>query len=646
MKDRCVMLTNRQFSIFEEMSLNPGTYFKAIGFTKKYGVSLRSVQNDIIAVKTEMERFSNIFRIVSKVPFGTKINVLEIDAYTPLINNLHKQYQIDSSSEKKERPYKLLSLLLYCKKSISAAECEDYLYISRSTLYSDLKKLEEIVSKYSLEVVRSNSMISIKGLERDKRICLMNVNYVYQPVLPNKLISNIETINVEFLRKTLTAELIEKKYPISDVEFQNVILWLSISIKRIMNCFVLEQGYVQNKAKYSIEKSLAESIFGKISGKYLLDIPQSEIEFLAVYINNHGNLRNTEYITSDMNDFILQSLEKIKESFPTDFTHDVNLRIYLALHCGPLISRAQNNMQIKNEMLDYIKQSFPYAFDVATFFSYLLSQHYSCKIKESETAYLAIYFNKSIVEYSGLKESKKICVITNLQRSEYFLLEQMLYDKFGHNIESIAFINTVQLETVDLDQYDVFFSTENNKATESGLASKISCFPNEKEMNDIRMKIKGFNDMDDITNLFNKDLFYIKDNLSKEDIQNCIVGEAAKMYHLNDLTAETNLREEYGSTYFGNGIAILHPMHLIANDSFIGEVLLKKPIVWDSEGNAVNLVFLVCIQKNNIEAFRGWNQLSPLLFNNQFKERLKDVKCFDDFIRISREYMKDQIFEH
>lgn len=640
------MLTNRQYNIFNEMSLHPGMYFKANSFTQKYSVSLRSVQNDLIALKDELEKYADVFQIVSKVPFGTMIVVHNNDRFQAVLNDLQKQYQIESTSDEKERPFKLLSLLLYRKRSISAVECADYLYVSKSTLSSDLKKLENIVAKYSLEVVRSKAMISLKGMERDKRICLMNVNYVYQPMLPNKLISNIETINVEFLRKTLTAELMDKKYPISDVEFQNIILWLSISIKRIMSGFYLDKNEFQNNVKFDIEKSIAEKIFEKISRKYLLEIPASEIDFLAIYINDHGNLRNTEYITSDMNDFILQSLEKIKDTFPTDFTHDVNLRIYLALHCGPLVSRAQNNMQIKNEMLDYIKQSFPYAFDVATFFSYLLSQHYNCKIKESETSYLAIYFNKSIVEYSGLEESKKICVITNLKRSEYFLLEQMLYDKFGNSIESITFVNTVQLDTLDLELYDVFFSTENNRATESGLATKISCFPTKKEMNEIRMKIKGFNDVEDITNLFNKDLFYIKENLSKEEIQKCIVGEAANLYHLDHLEEETNLREEYGSTYFGNGIAILHPMHLIANDSFIGEVLLKKPIVWDNEGNLVNLVFLVCIQKNNIEAFRGWEQLSPLLFNNQFKDSLKNVENFDDFIRICKEYMKDRIFEH
>jgi lichenan operon transcriptional antiterminator len=210
--------------------------------------------------------------------------------------------------------------------------------------------------------------------------------------------------------------------------------------------------------------------------------PQTEIDFLALYINNHGNYSNTDYISEDLNNFIVDALEKIHTMYPTDFTHDVNLRISLAMHCVPLISRARNNVQVKNEMLDYIKQSYPYAFDIATYFSYLLSKQYSIQIKEEETAFLAIYFNKSVMESAAFRGSKRICIITNLKRSEYFLLEQYLYDQFQKYIVSITFVTSEELDDLDLDEYDLFFSTEDNRATESGLAMKISSFPDTNEL--------------------------------------------------------------------------------------------------------------------------------------------------------------------
>ena len=637
------MLTKRQSSIFLELCDKVGEYYKANYFSEKFNISLRTIQNDIKALKDDTSSYADIFLIDSRVPFGTRIKVIDRERFSQYVNEIKAQYDEFNINYRDDRIYKLLNFLLSQRKSISLTKCADYIYVSKSTLTSDLKELEKTLSKFSLRLIQTKGYIWIDGLERDKRICLMDNSYAYLPMIPSKLMSDTEAAHVEFIRKMLMKELLEKQYPISDVEFQNIIIWLNISIKRITNFFYLNDEDINSDDAYGTEIKIARNIYERIETKYLIRVPQTEINFLAMYINNHSNFRNTDYISEDLNTFIFQALEKIHESYPTDFTHDVSLRISLALHCVPLISRARNNVQIKNEMLDYIKQSFPYAFDIATYFSYLLSERYKCKIKESETAFLAIYFNKSINEYSVLKGNKRICIITNLKRSQYFLLEQFLYDKFRKYIVSITFVASKDLDDLDLDAYDLFFSTEDNIATESGLATKIAFFPDSKELEKIKVRIEGFKNIEDIMKLFDPRLFFVKDHIEKADIQKHLVENASNLYQLNNLAEEIELREEFGSTYFGNGIAILHPMHLIADDSFIGEVILKHPIVWDSEGNHVNLIFLVCIQKNNLEAFRAWDYISPLLFNNQFKQEILSVESYNDFKAVCEENLKSHI---
>lgn len=448
-------------------------------------------------------------------------------------------------------------------------------------------------------------------------------------------VSNSEQLG--YLHNILLKELLKRRYPISDVEFQNVVLWLNISIKRIQKFFYLNEDDIDQTHPVETELSIAKEVFAQIEKHFLIRGPQTEIDFLALYINNHGNYSNTDYISEDLNNFIVDALEKIHTMYPTDFTHDVNLRISLAMHCVPLISRARNNVQVKNEMLDYIKQSYPYAFDIATYFSYLLSKQYSIQIKEEETAFLAIYFNKSVMESAAFRGSKRICIITNLKRSEYFLLEQYLYDQFQKYIVSITFVTSEELDDLDLDEYDLFFSTEDNRATESGLAMKISSFPDTNELEMMKVRIEGFRNADDIVDLFDSRLFYVHDFKKKENIQNWLVNKAMELYHCPELQNEIELREQFGSTYFGNSIAILHPMHFSGEASFIGEVILKKPVVWDREGNHVNIVFLVCIQHNNLEAFRAWEYLSPLLFNNNLKQKMVTSKSFDEFLRVCKE---------
>ena len=146
--------------------------------------------------------------------------------------------------------------------------------------------------------------------ERDKRICLMDNNYAYLSVLPTNLITGSETGHISFIHNLLINELLHKQYPISDVEFQNLILWLNISIRRIGSFFYLNEEDINDDITHSVEIEIARNIFERIETKYLLRVPQTEINFLAMYINNHSNFRNTDYISEDLNEFILYAFGK------------------------------------------------------------------------------------------------------------------------------------------------------------------------------------------------------------------------------------------------------------------------------------------------------------------------------------------------
>lgn len=635
------MLTKRQVEIFLQFCEHENEYLKANHFSDELNVSLRTVQNDLKVIKKEMQNESS-FSIESKVPFGTRLVVHDQNKFDEYLSSLKNQNE-ESLSEKDGRVHKLLNYLMKQRKSVPLSQCADYIYVSKSTLINDLKEVEQILNKFSLKLIQSVGYVWVDGLERDRRMCLIDNDNNNFNIISSNPLSDMEGNRLESIRKILMDEFLHEQYPISDVEFQNIIIWINISVLRIKDFFYLNEEDIDNQSDLDLELKIANKIYTRIEKHFHIRIPQPEINFLALYISNHSNVKNIHYISDEINDFIFEALERIRQVYPTDFTHDMNLRMSLALHCEPLISRAKNNIQIKNEMLDYIKQSFSYAFEIATYFSYLLSEQFQCKIKESETAFLAIYFNKSLNEQQNSNGGKKICIITNLQRSQYFLLEQFLYDKFQKYISMIKFVNTHELETLNLDNYDLFFSTEDNRATEVGLATKINFFPNDKELEKIKVRIEGFKNIDDTLCLFDPRLFAIKDFSDKKQTQDWLVNKAVSLYKVKNLSEEIELREEFGSTYFGNKIAILHPMHANLEDSFIGEILLKKPIVWDNEGNHVQVVFLLCIEKSNLEAFRAWDFLSPALFNPDFIKQISYVNNFDEFKALCENKLKSQI---
>lgn len=635
------MLTKRQIHIFLEFCGQENTYLKANHFADELNVSLRTIQNDIKAIKSEFAKEPS-FVIESKVPFGTRVSISDHDAFHALIAKLENENE-SSTTDKEGRIHKLIIFLLNQRKSVRLSTCADYIFVSKSTLLNDLKDCETILKNHSLRLIQSVGYLWIDGLERDKRMCLIELDQAYIKIASSNPLSTSETNRLDFIKKTITQEFLDKKYSISDVEFQNIVIWINISIKRIDNFFYLNEEDIDDEMNYAKEIEIATNIYSKIEKHFYLRVPQPEINFLALYISNHSNFSDADYISDDLNSFIVEALRKIHDAYPTDFTHDMTLRMELALHCVALISRARNNVQIKNEMLDYIKQTFSYAFEIATYFSYLLSDKYHIRIKESETAFLAIYFNKSILEQTNMNGTKRICIITNLQRSQYFLLEQFLYEKLQKYISSIDFVTSQELENEDLDKYDVFFSTEDNHAVEIGLATKIHFFPDENEFEKIRARIEGFKNIEDTLDLFDPRLFAVKDFNTKAEVQNWLVSKASHLYNVENLSQEIELREEFGSTYFGNGIAILHPLHSTVSDSFIGEIILKKHIVWDSEGNHVKVVFLLCIERSNLEAFKAWDFLSPALFTSDFRKEVSTIHTFNQFKKLCETKLKSQI---
>lgn len=635
------MLNKRINSIISILYEKIDSYVKTSFLAESLNVTPRTIQNDLKEIKKRYSNYSKIFSIESKTPFGTKLKIHDHNRFINFLSFINENNN-DSLNNKVNRINKLLHFLMNQSSPVSLSKCADSVFVSKSTIILDLKNLENILNKYSLKLNQTKGTICVIGLERDKRMCLIDNDNTYFEIIPSDSIMNSEIENLRYLRKLFVDKLLEEQYQISDVEFQNLIIWLNVSIKRMQKFFFLSKEDVLYDKNSEKEYSISNYICNKLEKKYGLQIPDSEKEFLAMFLYNRGSFIDANYISQDLTNFIAEALTSIKDVFPTSFIDDVSLRMSLALHCAPLITRARNNIQMKNKMVRYVKQNFQYAFDIATYFSFLLSKKYNCKISEEETSFIAIYFNRSLIENNKSVNKKRICVITASKKSLYFLLEQYLYDNFQKSISSITFLTPEEVKKTDLNQFDTFFSTDNGEAVNSGLATKINCFPSESDMEIIKGKIEGYNNFSDILKFFDKRLFFVGNYSTKDQIQNTIVTKASDIYNLNNLEKEIKLREEFGSTYFGNGVAILHPMHSPSLNSFIGEVILENGITWDSEGNKVNIVFLVCLQKDNLEAFKVWDYISPIIFDSSFKKKLNSANDFEKFCTILSDFIKNK----
>lgn len=283
----------------------------------------------------------------------------------------------------------------------------------------------------------------------------------------------------------------------------NQILLLLLKQHRAMSMYDIENTvYVSHNTLLNdlkrVAEVLAEAVFAHLGKEFFLRIPDSEIDYLALYMKGQGNPSTSSVISQEMDDLVLDILREIRSAFEIDLTNDLNLRISLALHCSSLIVRIRYDMQLKNHLTDYIRQTFPQGYDIATYFASCLQKRFHQKVKDEEIAFLAIHLYKSLMEQQNNAGTKRVLVISSLRRSENLLLRQTLSNWFTDQIAELAFIPPAEVDESCLDHYDTFITTEKGRFYDMGLALYINQFPEKQDYLNLKLAMDGFESINDI----------------------------------------------------------------------------------------------------------------------------------------------------
>lgn len=621
------MLTKRQKEMIQEFERHSPSFLTADHFVEKFQVSMRTVQSDIKKIREHLAttRYAELISVASK---GSQLIIKDYTAFQVNI----QQKEIISESNQSDRVRKLCVLLLNQKRPINRQKILDQLFIASSTLNMDLKEADKLLSNYQLSVERKrNSGIFISGNEYDKRKCLLKLGHL--DIHQGQSSMETEESFRQEIEMVLVSVLLKHHFHISETLFQNLIVHIEMAIKRMKSGFYIGSDEFGGITDFDSEMEVSTEIFQRLAERSYFKVSQEEILNLAIYIKGKSDYENDDYISEEVNTFILHALKEINEKFDIDFRQEIDLRISLALYLMPLLTRIEYNIQNENKLLDQIKQSFPLGFDIAAYMCMLLQNTIDKKIEEGEIAYLAIYFNQYLAKYNDISGKKRILIITSLKRSESILLRQRFATWFSNEITILTLVNTHEVGFLDIEDYDVIFTTEQTELTDKMGAILISFFPSEQEYSKIKLAIDGFNDKFEIVNLFDEALFRYGHFTNKKEVLDkiCSISVSKVGDKVFQLREAVELREEIGSSYFGNGIALPHPINPILAETFVSVILLKNELDWDSDGNKVHLVMLVAIEKNNAKVFQLWNYLAKIIQEKGFVDRVIKNPTFENF---------------
>lgn len=601
---------------------------------KKLEVSVRSIKNYVNALNI----LANERMIVSSN------NGYLIHSYIAqrLIEN--ENVTIPQSSE--ERIFYIVKQLLIAHAShLDLYELCDNLYVSYSTLKTDIAKMNKAFSNFHVSFTCEGDVLRLVGSEKNKRKL---VSYVMYEETNNKFMTTdiikdvFDAIPVEKMTKIIIQTFKKYNYYINDFSQINLLLHFAIIVDRI------KQGNeVTTKTETFIiedtnERELLKEIYSLLENEFhivLNDSERFEIYMLFKTNANYSIPSNQETLRKIVGDemitLAIDIVNKVNEYYYINL-YSENFLTPFTLHLKNLILRASNGTYTKNPMTKSIKNSCPTVYDIAIYISIEIMERYNIYINEDEVTFLALHIGAEIERQKTNNEKIK-CIIFC---PDYMGLGSQIYNQllleFGHQIDIIKTISTEkELYNYSFDMCITTIKLESKIKREVIL---ISPFINQQDKTEIYEAISRINShrknwilKKNFHQFFSSELFISNPKeYTKDEIIHRLSNHMVDLHYVDENFEEkVCIRENAASTAFDN-IAIPHSMKMEAIKTSISVCISKRGIVWGKQ--IVNVVLLVAINRADKQIFHDlYEALVELFSEPKVFALVKECRNFTDF---------------
>lgn len=577
-------------------------------------------------------------KIISKPRYGYCLEIIDENLYNQSIKQINDLYKLPNNS--KERVEFLLRLLLLSNQYYKRDDLSDILYISSKTLSHDIQKLEQIIKKYDLRIERRpNYGIKVIGSEFNFRLCLSSL--MFQNENDGEIADQLNLIS-----KILT-EIFEKyHFKMSDIALQNLINHIYISMNRIKQGWtIVPKGISLRKMNIDIEKEyiMAKEICIILKERTDCIFPECEVEYIAIHLAGKKMWTDSEnfVVTQEIMKLTGNILNRVYEKFHIDFRHNLELKLGLCKHLVPMKFRINLNMNMRNPLLNKIKENYLYAYTIGEYACSIISSYYGKSIEDDEIGYIALHFALAIEQEQTFVTKKNILIVcaSGLGTSQFLLYKYK--EEFGKYIDKIEACGERELNKIDIQHFDYIFSTVPILSKVDIPIIQIDYFLNKNDIQTISKILT--NENQHMYKYYSKELFIV--NLNCKDRKEIIkeMCHTISLYEDIPQTFEKSIleREAITSTEFGNHVALTHPLEPLSQRTFACVAVLKDAIIWKEK--EIKVVFLISIeQKKNKNIQDFYKMTSKLLMSEKYMNQFIKNPTFEDLMTIlstiEREY--------
>lgn len=653
------MLNKKEKQIIQYLTKDKEQFVTSKELAAHMGCSDRTIRTYYKTLVEKLDNHSGL-DLISKQGYGYKLDILDDDAYADFLEENHindHRFNYQSVTDINDRYNFLLNKLLFEQNEIYFDDLADELFVSRSTLSSDFKKIREKFKPYHLKIEsKANKGVYVMGQERDKRRFIMDyfidsgfINTMHSYV-DNELLN--QKISFEELTIIVLDECREGGLKLSDFVIQNLVIHIALAIRRITEGFRISKVSDDEVVLRGLaERRVAENILKRVSVSTGIHFPIEEVDYITLHLvsKGHGNSCHiSEVLQEQVRQELIDSISQINPSVKNDF----QLIEGLLAHLSTMYIRLQGKVVMENPLTAEIQANYRDMYQLAervvsnmpTFSPYTLSPN--------EIAYIALHFMAAKERY---KEQRKynVLVICATGYGSAQMLKCRIENELGNLVSITDVIGYYEINDEKLKGIDFIVSSIDLSNLMFNIpVFTVSVFLNDEELKDIKQGIAHLNtSMANVENhqaelsvkdvfddYFSEDYFFLMSDATKEDV----LKKLAESISVNEndqfekrLLDMMKQREAMSSIVFGENIAVPHPLKAVGSKHHFAVAIVKNGVKWDEQYPSIKIIFLMSMSIHDNDGLPELTSaIVDLVDNPKLQEQMLACQSFDEFKKI------------
>lgn len=603
------MLSDRHERVLDYLS---GTtrWVAASEIADRLGVTPRSVRNYVTAIRD---------RTLPTVTIESSGDGYRLDAASYAAYLRANRSRGGEPETPRDRVYHLVRRLGDASDSLDVYDLAESLFVSESTIESDLRRIRPLLQEAGLTLDRRGSAVRLRGSERDVRLLLSRM---FREEHAQDFFE-LESVQREFaahdlgrFKTDLLALVARHGYFVNEYGINDVLLHVAIAVDRVSR----EDGDAAADPGRTVTGQaarLSDDLGRLLREHFGVELSTANIDYLTL-------LLTTRVVTPGQNESLATVIEnhvvptnldvvraivrRVRDEYLVDLEDDAFM-VRFSLHLGNLVARARGRGYAPNPLARSIKTSYPMTFELAVFIATEIQRRLGVPINDDEIGYIALHVG-SHLERRARREDRLTCAIVC---ANYYDLHTLLRSRIESALgDDLTVENVITRTDVDPStlSVDLVISATGGPASADNVVT-VSPLPTADDLDAVRRaiaRVRRHRRRDELKSelltYFDRALFVRNLVAGSEEEVIRSLGERMIERGVIDLAYVEGAvdRERMSSTAFTDDLAVPHALEMTAVRTSIAIAINDSPIPWG--GNRVHVVALIAFSASGRANFQ------------------------------------------